>query len=120
MNIRSVNGRRLMVGAVKRTNAGSAIFIFLMSLCYLPAIGQIADLSTISVNGNVSSIIVDGGYTYIGGSFTQVGGQTRNMVARLKADGTLDPDFTSPFTAFTGGVFTMSIDPSTQELYVRR
>ena len=91
MNIRSVNGRRLMVGAVKRTNAGSAIFIFLMSLCYLPAIGQIADLSTISVNGNVSSIIVDGGYTYIGGSFTQVGGQTRNMVARLKADGTLDP-----------------------------
>src|SRR6187402_1396866 len=41
-------------------------------------------------NGNVSTAVPDGsGGWYIGGSFTSIGGQTRNRIARINADGSL-------------------------------
>lgn len=46
------------------------------------------------VNGPVYSAIADGqGGFYIGGRFTQVGELRRNCLARVRADGTVDPDF---------------------------
>ncbi len=50
------------------------------------------DLSYALPNGVVRACVADGaGGWYIGGSFTQVGGQTRNYMARINADGTLHP-----------------------------
>ncbi len=43
-------------------------------------------------NGAIDVTITDGaGGWYIGGEFSQVGGQTRNRVARINADGSLHP-----------------------------
>ncbi len=45
-------------------------------------------------NGAVNVIVTQpDGKIIIGGEFTQVGGQTRNYIARLNFDGTLDTDF---------------------------
>ncbi len=47
------------------------------------------------VSGNVEAIAVQpDGKILIGGSFTTVGGQARNQIARLNPDGTLDAAFT--------------------------
>ena len=45
------------------------------------------------VNGVVYAITQVGGTTYIGGSFTSVGGVARQNVAAIRADGTLDPNW---------------------------
>ncbi len=49
--------------------------------------------------GGINSSVLDmelqsDGQILIGGAFTQVAGQTRNYVARLRSNGTLDPGFT--------------------------
>lgn len=44
--------------------------------------------------GTVYAITQIGGRTYIGGSFSSVSGQPRSNVAAIRADGTLDPDWT--------------------------
>ncbi len=49
------------------------------------------DLNFINPNGIVHTAVPDGsGGWYIGGSFSQVGNQTRNNLARINADGTLN------------------------------
>ena len=56
-----------------------------------------------ALNPNNTSIIVQtivpvaNGKFLIGGDFTTVGGQSRNKIARINSDGTLDPTLTSPF-----------------------
>jgi hypothetical protein len=46
------------------------------------------------VNGTTSAIVVQSdGKIVIGGSFTSVSGATRNRVARLNSDGSLDTSF---------------------------
>ena len=61
--------------------------------------GQVLDATTGSavlsssllINGNVNAVAPDGsGGWYIGGSFSKVLGQTRNNLARINADGTLN------------------------------
>lgn len=80
------------------------------------------DRSFPTVNGQVTSMVVDGsGRTYIGGRFLSVAGQVRNGLARLNSDGSLDttwtPAVTGPYpfvnaialsgsTLFVGGQFT--------------
>ena len=76
------------------------------------------DLSFVSPNGRVQVSIADGsGGWYIGGDFTQIGGQTRNRLARINADGTLNswnPDadgavstlFLNSGVLYAGGSFT--------------
>ncbi|MCX7046272.1 MAG: hypothetical protein NTX50_12395, partial [Candidatus Sumerlaeota bacterium] len=55
------------------------------------------------VNGSVYACVSDGaGGWYIGGAFTQVGGQTRNNIAHILADGSLggwNPDANGPVSA---------------------
>lgn len=71
------------------------------------------------VNGSVRAVEADGsGGWYIGGTFTNVGGQTRNRVAHILFDGTLDPTWNpnasstvnslalSGSTVYAGGSFT--------------
>jgi FlgD Ig-like domain/Domain of unknown function (DUF5122) beta-propeller len=52
------------------------------------------DLKFQKVNGTIEVVTADGadGW-YIGGSFTKVGNFTRNGLAHIKADGTLDPNW---------------------------
>jgi hypothetical protein len=45
-------------------------------------------------NGTVFAIAQAGPLTVIGGTFTLVGGQPRQNIAAIRADGTVDPDFT--------------------------
>ncbi|MCX6021672.1 MAG: delta-60 repeat domain-containing protein, partial [Chloroflexi bacterium] len=50
--------------------------------------------STVGANGGVLAIAVQSdGKMVIGGLFTSYNGATANRIARLKADGTLDPEF---------------------------
>ena len=56
--------------------------------------GGLDDTFAPDVDNFVNSVVVQGdGKILIGGLFTTVGGQTRNRVARLNADGTLDTSF---------------------------
>jgi hypothetical protein len=56
-------------------------------------------------NNTVSVVVADGsGGWYIGGVFTEVGGQVRNRIARINADGSLnawDPNASSPVLSIT-------------------
>ncbi len=44
-------------------------------------------------NGRVRTIVRDDDTLYIGGSFTEVNGESRNRIARILPDGTVDPNF---------------------------
>lgn len=84
------------------------------------------DLSPL-VNGPVITAVSDaaGGW-YIGGVFTEVGGKTRNNLAHIRADGTIDPawkpnvnDAVSSIilangTVYVGGSFTMATGSNTR------
>lgn len=51
-------------------------------------------LAGVRVNGNIITSISDGaGGFYIGGAFTKVGTTTRNRIAHILPNGSLDPDF---------------------------
>jgi uncharacterized delta-60 repeat protein len=64
-------------------------------------------LSAASVNSQVSSILPQSdGKTMIGGSFTLVSGVSRNAIARMNADGTLDTTFIIG-TGFAGSSLTI-------------
>ncbi|MEG4227896.1 MULTISPECIES: DUF4347 domain-containing protein [unclassified Microcoleus] len=56
---------------------------------------------------NGTAIINDG--IYVGGYFTSIGGVTRNRIARLNSDGTVDPAFNPNASSF---VYTIAIDSS--------
>lgn len=61
------------------------------------------------LNQNVQSLALEpGGRILIGGGFTAVGGVTRNRIARLNADGTLDAGF-DPGT--DGAVYSLVLQP---------
>lgn len=62
-------------------------------------ISGVRSLDTPYVHGDVSSVVSDGaGGYFIGGNFTAVGGVTRDGLAHLRADGSLDPDFAPAIT----------------------
>lgn len=51
----------------------------------------LADFNFLNPNGTVNAVISDGvGGWYIGGAFTTIGGVTRNRLARINSDGTLN------------------------------
>jgi hypothetical protein len=84
----------------------------------LNATTGVPDLAFLNPNGAVTAAIPDGaGGWFIGGTFTQVGGQARERLARLNADGTLHPWnpnangtvlalAVSGSTVYAGGAFT--------------
>jgi len=65
----------------------------------------------LKVNNRVRAVVaLPGGGWLIGGDFTSVNGVTRQRLARLLADGTLDPTFS---LAANGSVWAMSVASST-------
>ncbi|MEO8638110.1 MAG: peptidoglycan-binding protein [Candidatus Taylorbacteria bacterium] len=67
------------------------------------------------VNGTISSVVSDrnGGW-YIGGAFTQVGTETRNRLAHILPDGTVDPNFNPDMS---GTVVALALSPDGATLY---
>ncbi|QEC66863.1 T9SS type A sorting domain-containing protein [Panacibacter ginsenosidivorans] len=61
-----------------------------------------------NANGRISCIISDGtGGWYVGGQFTQIGGVSKNYVAHIKSDKTVDASFTASCNSY---VFAMVKD----------
>jgi uncharacterized delta-60 repeat protein len=69
--------------------------------------------------GGVSALALDAANSkiYVGGSFSTVGGTSRNRIARFNNDGTLDSTF-NPGTGFNGSITALVYDPLTSKLYV--
>jgi|GEM_PF-1183135 len=76
-----------------------------------PAFAQYAaDGFDPDANGTVRSVVVQAdGKILIGGDFTQVGGQVRNGVARLNADGRLDAGFNPDVTGSAGSAWVQAM-----------
>lgn len=65
-----------------------------------------------SVNGMVRAVLVQAdGKVVIGGDFSTVNGQARQRLARLKTDGSIDPDFSTELGA-TQSVYSLALQPS--------
>ncbi len=71
---------------------------------------------SLGADGTVYAVVpypassVNAGKVIIGGDFTNVNGQTRNRIARLNADGSLDQTF-NPGAGANGSVRTIAIQP---------
>lgn len=66
-----------------------------------------------------TTLVAADGSQYVGGRFTEIGGESRNCIARILADGTVDPDF-DPNLEKPGGcvVFGLALDAATNTLYI--
>ncbi|MCL5097165.1 MAG: hypothetical protein M1608_06505 [Candidatus Omnitrophica bacterium] len=63
---------------------------------------------TTSTNGAVRSVVIQSdGKLVVGGSFVSVNGVSRNGIARLNTDGSLDPDF-DPGSGANGAVYSIA------------
>src|SRR5262245_21857506 len=87
------------------------IFRFLLTICLLSPIaahaapGDVDPLDLNLVGGYVNSMAVQpDGKLIIGGGFTSVLGVTRNFIARINADGTLDMGFDPKANGSVDGV----------------
>lgn len=100
------NGQVMIAGGFTAVNGHGS-----RRLARLNANGSVDNSFTVgtSINGNIGAIHVQGdGRILIGGSFTTIGGVSRNGIARLNADGTLDSSF-DPGTGAMGAVAAGSI-----------
>lgn len=66
--------------------------VFMLPQAAYASVSAVAD-DTARVNGTVYAVAQVGDRTIIGGDFTTVGGQPRNHVAAIRANGTVDPTF---------------------------
>lgn len=61
-------------------------------------------------NGSISAVAVQSdGKVLIGGDFTTINGMTRNRIARLNRDGTLESDFGNWLTGVNGTVYSVAV-----------
>jgi len=100
-NISALNSSTLTLADVSGADLGT--YSVLVSTPYGSAVSSNATLTinfavpdSLSVNasGQVRAIAVQpDGKILIGGSFTNLAGQSRNFIGRLNSDGSLDPDF---------------------------
>ena len=92
------DGKILIGGAFLLLNEGQAQF----GLARLTATGSLDAAfkpGSIDPNGSIQSIVVQpDGKILVGGSFTSINGVARNRVARLNADGSLDPTFVPAYS----------------------
>ena len=59
--------------------------------------GAFVPPSGLSAAGSVAGLAASNGTVWVTGTFTNLGGLSRNRVARLLSDGAVDPSFQSPF-----------------------
>jgi uncharacterized delta-60 repeat protein len=97
-NFSSYNGQN--VGRIARLNADGSLDTSFQS-------------TGAGANGTVHGLAVqpDGKIIIVGGDFSTYNGVTRNRVARLNADGSLDTDFLATGTGATGAVFRTALQP---------
>src|SRR5207247_1954123 len=114
MKISPVPGRtRLGLGFV----AAATLFALTAGSAWAPTVPP-TPARTYVTNGPVYAVVHSGGTAYIGGSFTKIGGQTRNRIAALDAgtgqatpwnpdaDGTVRALGVSGQVVYAGGGFT--------------
>ncbi len=82
--------------------------VLLLGILAAPVFAQsLADGFNPNANGTVWTLAVQAdGKALVGGAFTQIGGQTRNHMARLNADGTLDAGFNP---GANGDVYSLAV-----------
>ncbi|WP_019487374.1 beta strand repeat-containing protein, partial [Kamptonema formosum] len=69
------------------------------------------------MGNNLFAIALDSsGKPVVGGQFTTVNGTTRNRIARMNTDGSLDTTF-NPSTGMNNSVFALAVDPKRNILY---
>ncbi len=109
-NIAASDGTMYMSGDFKSVDATRSIGAFL----YDENTGQPSQ-SSISFNGGVRTAVPDGaGGWYVGGEFT-AGISTRNRLAHVLPDGSLNPNFNPDIN---GSVLSVVLSPDASTLYV--
>ena len=90
----------------------------LSSIARLMANGQV-DLEFMPLVGADDTVyavkVMPGGKLLIGGAFTSFDGESRNSIAQLNADGTLDITF-NPGTGFSGPVYAIALQANAQPI----
>ncbi len=81
------------------------------------AAGSFTSLEKAGFDGDVNAVVrqADGKFV-VAGNFTKFNGVSRNRIARLNADGTLDASF-DPHAGFDNEVRSIAIDPNTGDIY---
>ena len=93
----SLNSYHISIRSIGKSLGLLVFGLLLTTLVNVTARGQRADNFNPNVDSTVFAIeLQPDGKILIGGAFTSVGGQTRNQVARVNADGTLDTTFVNP------------------------
>lgn len=79
---------------------------------------QAPDSGWPTVNGTVRVVLpANDGSVYIGGEFTMVGSSTRNRVARILANKTVDPNFNPNISGGDAYVHSLVLSPNGSTLY---
>jgi len=97
------------------------LVISLLAICFVPQIAHAAIPDTPltsfpSTNNRVDvTVAAPDGSVYIGGSFSDVGGTTRNGLAHILADGSLGMSFNPNIS---GEIIALALNPTTNTLYV--
>ncbi|MCY7344925.1 MAG: FG-GAP-like repeat-containing protein [Pyrinomonadaceae bacterium] len=102
--IQTKTAKRLAITSIGKTLTFAVFSLLLLTAANTNLRGQSADnFNPNAFNPNGGGLAVQiiipqtDGKFLIGGNFTTVGGQSRSKIARINADGTLDPILTSPF-----------------------
>jgi uncharacterized delta-60 repeat protein len=96
---------------VNFTRVRGLIIAVAFFICFVPAVKAQSSLDGFdpNANGTVRAVAVQtDGKILIGGSFTAIGGVTRNSIARLNTDGTLDAAFDPNANS---AVFSIAVQP---------
>ncbi len=113
------DGKILIGGNFLLLNEGQAQF-GLARLTGTGALDPTFKPGAIDPNGTVNTIVVQpDGKILIGGSFISINGTTRNRLARLNADGSLDPTFAPAYSA-TAAVSQLAISSDGRIYLVNR
>lgn len=101
----------------------SLLSFFLVLVCSVSGISQVAELDFNYTTGSgfdgavYASALQSDGKLIVGGAFTSYNGTTRNYIARLNSDGTIDNTF-DPATGLSGAVLSLAIQPSDGKIIV--
>ncbi|WP_415909472.1 delta-60 repeat domain-containing protein [Oleiharenicola sp. Vm1] len=102
------DGKIVVGGTFTRfTPAGASSSILRNHAARIQANGDLDGAFTSEEDGTIWATAVEAsGSVLVGGTFSTLGGQTRQNLARILSDGTIDPDF---HPALDGGVYALAV-----------